>query len=196
MFYNLLLGRPWIHGNWIIPFILHQCFKYVDDKAMVRTLFTETQPFKRVKSYFTDSLLYQETRKVRKELLPYDIGSGNEANSESEEDTLVTFAMEPLVAYLDDPYFNNSIENDSEWSLNEDIDFDYSLWFYDSNSANTSSFHMPIPTLMTECMHIEDDDGSVFFIPSSKKGQSLIIFDRMLPWIATLVDSNENLDPP
>ena len=196
MFYNLLFGRPWIHGNWIIPFTLHQCFKYVDDKAMVRTLFTETQPFKRVKSYFTDSLLYQETRKVRKELLPYDIGSGNEANSESEEDTLVTFAMEPLVAYLDDPYFNNSIENDSEWSLNEDIDFDYSLWFYDSNSANTSSLHMPIPTLMIECMHIEDDDGSVFIIPSSKKGQSLIIFDRMLPWIATLVDFNENLDPP
>jgi len=27
--YNLLLGRPWIHANWIIPSTLHQCFKYM-----------------------------------------------------------------------------------------------------------------------------------------------------------------------
>ncbi|XP_059663387.1 uncharacterized protein LOC132309051 [Cornus florida] len=25
--YNLLLGRPWIHSNGIIPLTLHQCFK-------------------------------------------------------------------------------------------------------------------------------------------------------------------------
>jgi len=39
--YNLLLGRPWIHAKWIVPFTLHQCFKYVDDKAMVRMVFAE-----------------------------------------------------------------------------------------------------------------------------------------------------------
>jgi len=26
MLYNLLLGRPWIHANWIVPSTLHQCF--------------------------------------------------------------------------------------------------------------------------------------------------------------------------
>jgi len=31
--YNLLLGRPWIHANWIVPSTLHQCFKYVEDDA-------------------------------------------------------------------------------------------------------------------------------------------------------------------
>ena len=44
--YNLLLGRPWIHANWIMPSTLHQCFKYVDNKKMVRTVFAEMQPFK------------------------------------------------------------------------------------------------------------------------------------------------------
>ena len=27
--YNMLLGRPWIHGNGIVPSTLHQCFKYL-----------------------------------------------------------------------------------------------------------------------------------------------------------------------
>ncbi|KAL4627192.1 hypothetical protein ACB092_05G150300 [Castanea dentata] len=27
--YNMLLGRPWIHGNRIVPSTLHQCFKYL-----------------------------------------------------------------------------------------------------------------------------------------------------------------------
>ena len=55
--YNLLLGRPGIHVNWIISSTLHQCFKYVDDKAMVRTVFAKTQLFKGMENYFTDSLL-------------------------------------------------------------------------------------------------------------------------------------------
>ena len=31
--YNLLLGRPWIHGNGVVPSTLHQCFK--DRKSVV-----------------------------------------------------------------------------------------------------------------------------------------------------------------
>ena len=174
--YNLLLERPWNYANWIVPSILHQCFKYVDDKAMGKTVLVEIQPFKRVKNYFIDSLLYQETSKVTKDLLPDDINSDNEADFESEEDTPATFAMESLVAYLDNPYCNTT-ENDDECVLNEDVDFDYSLCFYDvPNSANTSSLHMPIPTSVTTCMHVEDGDGSVFIVPSSKKSQLPIIF--------------------
>jgi len=96
--YNLLLGRPWIHANWIVSSTLHQCLKYVDDKATVRTVFTETQAFKRVKNYFTDTLFYWEITKVAKEPFPDDIDSDNEADSESEEDMLATFAIEPIVA--------------------------------------------------------------------------------------------------
>jgi len=39
--YNLLLGRPWIHSNWIVPSTLHQCFKYVKDDATVWTVFAK-----------------------------------------------------------------------------------------------------------------------------------------------------------
>lgn len=35
--YNLLLGRPWIHGNFVVPSTLYQCFKYVDSDKKVQT---------------------------------------------------------------------------------------------------------------------------------------------------------------
>ena len=54
--YNLLLGRPWIHRNSIIPSTLHQVIKYADEDGKVRTLIAERHPFKGVKNYFTDSL--------------------------------------------------------------------------------------------------------------------------------------------
>src|SRR3954462_15430116 len=36
--YNLLLGRPWIHRNHIVPSTLHQVMKFVDARGQVRTL--------------------------------------------------------------------------------------------------------------------------------------------------------------
>jgi len=41
----------------------------MDDKAMVRTVSAEMQPFKKAENYFTDSLLFQENSKVMKKLL-------------------------------------------------------------------------------------------------------------------------------
>ena len=32
--YNLLLGQLWIHGNGVVPFTLHQCFKYCDGEQI------------------------------------------------------------------------------------------------------------------------------------------------------------------
>ena len=56
--YNLLLGRPWIHRNSIVPSTLHQVMKYIDGSEKVRTLIAKRHPFKGVENYFTDSLLY------------------------------------------------------------------------------------------------------------------------------------------
>ena len=81
---------------------------------MIRTMFAEAQSFKGVENYFTDSLLYQETSKITNEPLPYDIDSDNDWNSESEEDITTTLAMEPLVAYMNNPYYNNVAENEGE----------------------------------------------------------------------------------
>ena len=59
--YNLLLGRPWIHRNSIVSSTLHQVMKYVSEDEKVRMLIAESHPFKGVKNYFTDSLLYQDS---------------------------------------------------------------------------------------------------------------------------------------
>jgi len=70
-----------------------------------------------VENYFTDCLLYQESYKAVKEPLSNDVDSGNEADLESEGDVPATFAMEPIVAYLNDHDCNDSTENDGEWVI-------------------------------------------------------------------------------
>src|SRR3954466_16051209 len=85
--YNLLLGRPWIHRNHIVPSTLHQVMKYVDDQGQVRTLVAEQRPFKGVENYFTDALLYQEAHEVvvqDKEVLELGNESDQEPASESD----------------------------------------------------------------------------------------------------------------
>jgi len=47
--FNLLLGWPWIHRNYIVPSSLHQVTKYIDKDGKVRTLITERHPFKESK---------------------------------------------------------------------------------------------------------------------------------------------------
>ena len=97
-----------------------------------------------MENYFTDSLLYEYINKVAKEPLPNDINSDNEADSESEEDMPTFSAMEPIVAYLNDPNCNDFAENNGEWVLNENVTFDYSLHFDDvPNSIDSSFLHMP-----------------------------------------------------
>src|SRR4051812_8402590 len=84
--YNLLLGRPWIHKNHIVPSTLHQVMKYVDAQGQVRTLVAEQRPIKRVKNYFTDALLYQEAHEVvvqDKEVLELGNKADREPASES-----------------------------------------------------------------------------------------------------------------
>jgi len=56
--YNLLLGRPWIHRNAIVPSTLHQVMKYAGKDGKMRTLIAERYLFKGVENYFTDSLIY------------------------------------------------------------------------------------------------------------------------------------------
>jgi len=124
-----------------------------------------------VENYFTDFLLYKENRKVAKELLPDDIDSGNEADSESGDDLVVSFDEEPLVAYFDNSDCNNSAENDGEWFLNKNINFDYSSCLDDVNSpVDMNPLYMFLP-MLTACMQVEDNDGSAFVVPSLKKDQ-------------------------
>ena len=180
-----------------LPSILHQCFKYVSDDAVVRTVFAEMQLFKRVENYFTDSLLYQESNKSVKKLLPNDIDSGNEADSKLKEDAPTTFIMESIVAYLDDPDCNNPAENEGERVINENVAFDYSLCLEDIfKSVDISFLHMPLPISKMACIHIGDNERFVFIIPPSKRDQSPIVSSRGQTQTTTSRESEDDLKTP
>jgi len=76
--YNMLLGRPWIHRNAIVPSTLHQVIKYVGEDGKVRTLNAERHPFKGVENYFTDSLIYQDSFESDEIPHPEELNSDNE----------------------------------------------------------------------------------------------------------------------
>jgi len=127
--------------------------------------------------------------------LPDDLDSGNKADSESEEDALDTLSIEPMVAYLNDYDCNDPAENKGKWILNENIAFNYSLCLEDV-SVNVRSLHMPLPISKIACMHIQDNEGSVFIVPPCKKDQSLIVFGRGQAQAPIPRESDDDLEPP
>ena len=60
--------------------------KYIGEDGKVRTLTAERHPFKGVKNYFTDSLLYQNSLEDDENSHPEELDSGNETDTEPEED--------------------------------------------------------------------------------------------------------------
>jgi len=132
---------------------------------------------------------------VVEKLLPNDVDSDSEADSESGEDPAVYFDEEPIIAYLNDPDCNNSVYNGDGWVLNENINFDYPWCCDNLNSPiDLSPLHMPLPMSMAY-MHVEENDRSVFVVPSSTKDQLPIIFGKLWHWITTSNDSDEDLEP-
>jgi len=85
---------------------------------------------------------------VVKKPLPNDIDSGNEADSESGDDLVASFDEEPIAAYFDNLYCNNSAENDSDWVFNANVNFNYSVCLDDVNTlVDMSPLQMPLPML-------------------------------------------------
>ena len=80
--YNLLLGRPWIHRNAIVPSTLHQVMKYIGEDEKVKTLIAERHSLKGVENYFTDFFLYQDSLEADENPHPEELDSGNEADTE------------------------------------------------------------------------------------------------------------------
>ena len=128
------------------------------------------------------------------EPLPDDIDSGNEADSKSEEDMPATFSIEPIIAYLHYLDCNNSVENDGKWVINENVAFDYSSCLDDEfNSIHTNSLHVPMPISEMACLQIEDNEGSVFIVPPSRRDQSPIVFGRVQTRTTLSRDSDGDL---
>ncbi|KAI3453522.1 hypothetical protein Pfo_010185 [Paulownia fortunei] len=60
--YNMLLGRPWLHENGVIPSTWHQCFKNCRDGVEKRVL-GDDKPFTEAESHFADAKYYLEDKK-------------------------------------------------------------------------------------------------------------------------------------
>ena len=143
--YNLLLGRPWIHRNSIVPSTLHQVMKYIDGSGKVRTLIAERHPFKGVENYFTDSLLYQDSVETDEIPQPEEPDSGNEADTEPEKEECM-WELDPLVTSINKLDVDNTADDVGGWYINEELDLAYfSVFASDSVPSDTSTEWMATP---------------------------------------------------
>ncbi|KAL0286121.1 UNVERIFIED_CONTAM: hypothetical protein Sradi_7156300 [Sesamum radiatum] len=79
--YNMLLGRPWLHENAVVPSTWHQCFKYCRN-GIVKKVLGDNKPFTEAESHFADTKYYIEDAKKEKEvLLPEEPKSCNNQNT-------------------------------------------------------------------------------------------------------------------
>ncbi|KAM1206144.1 hypothetical protein FF1_006824 [Malus domestica] len=80
--YGLLLGRPWIHANGVVPSTLHQCLKFYQER--VKVIYGDTKPFTEAESHFADAKFYMNEDTVP-ETLPKEIKSMTKAASKKQE---------------------------------------------------------------------------------------------------------------
>ncbi|KAM2564752.1 hypothetical protein TB2_013012 [Malus domestica] len=80
--YSLLLGRPWIHVNGVVPSTLHQCLKFYRER--VKVIYGDTKPFTEAESHFADAKFYMDEDMVP-ETLPKEIKSMAKATPKKQE---------------------------------------------------------------------------------------------------------------
>jgi len=101
--------------------------KYVDRSGRVRALIVERHPFKDVKNYFTDSILYQDSLEVDKNPQPEEPNSSNEDDVEPEAEEEYFLELNPLVMSVNKLDVNNIANDVGEWYINEELDLTYFL---------------------------------------------------------------------
>ena len=132
-------GTSRIHQNSIIPFTLHQMMKYTNE-GVVRTLIAKKHSSKRVKNYFTNSLLYQDSLEIAEDSSPEDSDSGNEADTEPEPEEEYLCEINSFVMSIDKLDLNSITNDVSEWFNNKDLESVYlSMLASDSVLSDTST---------------------------------------------------------
>ncbi|XP_070032309.1 uncharacterized protein [Nicotiana tomentosiformis] len=62
--YNVLLGRPWIEKNNVVPSTYHQCLKYYEGEVE-KKIVVDDEPFTEAESHFADAKFYLKNRIVK-----------------------------------------------------------------------------------------------------------------------------------
>ncbi|XP_019184791.1 PREDICTED: uncharacterized protein LOC109179750 [Ipomoea nil] len=70
--YNLLLGRPWIHENGVVPSSWHQCLMF-EKNGVVEKVVADESPFTEAESYFADAKFY-----IKRQVIVEDIEGNND----------------------------------------------------------------------------------------------------------------------
>jgi len=112
--------------------------KYVGEDEKVRTLIAERHPFKGVENYFTDSLFYQDSLDADENPHPEELGSGNEADTEPEEDECL-WEINPFVTSIDKLDVDTTANVEGEWFINEDLDLAYFSLFASNSVPSDNS---------------------------------------------------------
>ena len=55
--YNILLSRPWVHGNKIISSSYYQCLKYLESEVE-KNIVADDKPFTEAESHFVNAKFY------------------------------------------------------------------------------------------------------------------------------------------
>ena len=98
-------------------------------------LIAERHPFKGVENYFTNSLLYQDSLEVDENLHPGELNSGNELDTEPEEECL--WEINSLLMRIDKINFDTTANVESEWFINKDLDLAYFSAFASDSVTST-----------------------------------------------------------
>ena len=55
--YGAMLGRPWLHQNWVVPSTLHQCLKYIQD-GVEKRIIGDLKPFSYKEAHYSDAKFF------------------------------------------------------------------------------------------------------------------------------------------
>jgi len=185
--------------------------KYIDEDRKVRTLIAKRYPFKGVESYFTESLLYQDSLEMNTNPQPEEPDSSNKADIEPEAEEECLWELNPLVTSINKLDVNNTANDVGEWHINKDFDLAYlSVFASDSLPSDTSidvsndpwsaidaltSLHVPVRSSLTVYQDVSDVQGSLLKVPASHKGQRLILFRMVESKSITREDSESKNEP-
>ncbi|KAL0302645.1 UNVERIFIED_CONTAM: hypothetical protein Sangu_3087800 [Sesamum angustifolium] len=99
--YNMLLGRPWLHENAVVPSTWHQRFKYCRN-GIVKKVLGDNKPFTEAESHFVDAKYYIEDANKGKEILPAEEpkSCNNQNARKNESSTLEPESLKSLTLPL------------------------------------------------------------------------------------------------
>ncbi|KAL4598593.1 hypothetical protein ACB092_11G069900 [Castanea dentata] len=106
--YNMLLGRPWIHGNGIVSSTLHQYFKYLQSE--IKKVDADLKPFSETEAHFADVKFYAEDD-IPNEVLPVEVPSMKSKQGEKKHVKFIT--RKDIPSPKEDPRYGNNQSSES-----------------------------------------------------------------------------------